>query len=669
MSSRFQHHHTPPHTQPHLQHHPHPLRQSHTIDFAATTSPSSSTINRFPSTTSSSASSGYSHASEHSANSQSTSASSGYGSPAPNHKRAQSDVRARARTFEAGEMTSPKKASDNLYSSARQSLRPLPHVPASTPPATPPHSHNSHRHDRGQSIDIGRLSLAQSDVHSSPVSPPRALPMRPNSMLLTRSDSIRTGAGPPHSPTSHHPPSTHLARDDIEELGRSSTSQLRNLSRLVQSESADEFTVTSPAQEVVGLRGRRRLQRADNANGNRRGPPAYSWEGRNWMDKQRQFLQAYEYLCHIGEAKEWIEGVINKSIPAIVELEEALRDGVTLAEVVEALSINRRYRIFHHPKLQYRHSDNIAIFFRYLDEVELPDLFRFELIDLYEKKNTPKVIYCIHALSWILFRKGIVDFRIGNLVGQLEFEHHELEAMQKGLDNLGVSMPTFGNMGADFGVPEPEPEPEETEEERVERELHENEESIVELQAQIRGALHRVKLSETMQKLWDEEEWIMDLQSRIRADFTRQIMDYRMQMRKFAVQLQSAARGFLARQGMKNSDRVWKAIEPEILELQNMIRAKKVRHEVRDLTSQLSACGGPIREIQALSRGFLLRKTHVAQQRETKKTSTEVPKLQAAIRGMLLRGKVEKDLQELEHSGATADLQAAIRRNAPERES
>lgn len=380
------------------------------------------------------------------------------------------------------------------------------------------------------------------------------------------------------------------------------------------------------------------------------------------MDKQRQFLQAYEYLCHIGEAKEWIEGVINRSIPPIVELEEALRDGVTLAEVVEALNINRRYRIFHHPKLQYRHSDNIAIFFRYLDDVELPDLFRFELIDLYEKKNIPKVIYCIHALSWLLFRKGIVDFRIGNLVGQLEFEHHELEAMQKGLDNLGVSMPTFGNMGADFGVPEPEPEPEETEEERIERELHENEENIVELQAQIRGAMHRVKLGETMQKLWDEEEWLIDLQSRIRGDFTRQIMDYRMQMRQFAVKLQSAARGFLVRRRMAKSDQVWKAIEPEILELQNIIRAKKVRHQVQEMTSQLSKCGGPIREIQALSRGFLFRKSHVAQQQETKKTSVELPKLQAAIRGMLVREKVQNDLQELdEHSNAIIELQAAAR--------
>ncbi|KXJ91257.1 calponin homology domain-containing protein, partial [Microdochium bolleyi] len=85
------------------------------------------------------------------------------------------------------------------------------------------------------------------------------------------------------------------------------------------------------------------------------------------MDKQRQFLQAYEYLCHIGEAKEWIEDIIQGQIPPIVELEEALRDGVTLAEVVEALRPDRRYRIFRHDRLQARHWENVHTFFKYLD--------------------------------------------------------------------------------------------------------------------------------------------------------------------------------------------------------------------------------------------------------------------------------------------------------------
>lgn len=380
------------------------------------------------------------------------------------------------------------------------------------------------------------------------------------------------------------------------------------------------------------------------------------------MDKQRQFLQAYEYLCHIGEAKEWIEDIIQRQIPPIVELEEALRNGVTLAEVVEALEPNRRYRIFRNDRLQARHWENVHTFFKYLDQVEMPDLFRFELIDLYERKNIPKVIYCIHALSWLLFRKGIVDFRIGNLVGQLEFEHHELEATQKGLDRLGISMPSFGTMGADFGEPAEPPEPVETEEERIDRELAENEDSIVELQAQMRGALLRLQLADTMQTLWESEDWLVDLQSRIRGDWARQVIAYRMDMRKFAVNLQSSCRGFLVRRRMSKRDEVWKSKEKDIVKLQSMIRAIKVRRATDETRSQLAMADSPIRSIQAAMRGFLVREKAIVQREETAQNTAPTLSLQAAIRGMLARDRVATVLDALDSNVPTITmLQSAAR--------
>ncbi|PHH83718.1 hypothetical protein CDD82_4680 [Ophiocordyceps australis] len=640
-----------------------------------------SMVDRYPSTTSSSASSGYSHASENSLSSHLTltSASSGSGGAptSARHKRAHSHVLARARTFEQGAMASSSPASAKPGNSpqgpARRTLRPLPQAPASPPkpPLTPPlaPARSVRGHERVKSFDTAKLSLSQTDGPSSPTSPPRPL-LRPTSMLLTRSDSVLRDSptlAHNHPPQSLHTPlhAAHIGRPDLELLGKSSTRELRTLSRLAQSQSADDFAMTQPVQEVTGLRGRRRLQRAPRPNGSRDSKTTgYGWEGRNWMDKERQFLQAYEYLCHIGEAKEWIEDVTSKPLPPIVELEEALRDGVTLAQIVEALNPHRRYRIFHNAKLQYRHSDNIAIFFRYLDEVQLPDLFRFELIDLYEKKNIPKVIYCIHALSWLLFRKGILTFRIGNLVGQLEFEDHELEAMQKGLDKLGVSMPSFGNMGADFGVaePEPEPEPEETEEERNDRQLAQHETTIIDFESQIRGALLRMKLGETMQKLWDGEDWLVDLQARIRGDFTRQIMSYRLQMRQSAITVQSAARGFLVRQRIKQGAGICKALEPDILELQSMIRAAKVRGQVEHVRSQFAACRGPVREIQAISRGFLVRRSHAAQRQQTVQASASIKLVQALARGMLLRSRIAHDRRLLNREATVVcKIQAAAR--------
>lgn len=609
-----------------------PLKQTQTYEYTSPTK-------RQPSNASAT-SSAYSNASAvfdiNRTSTVSSAASSGY-----SHKRGQSEATGMAPSATENRYTGSHESSpESAYKNVRQSLRPLPRAPSSP---------LGDRHVRGHSVDVGRIT--PSDYPSIPNL--NTKPVRPNSMVLSRADSIRLN-GIPKSQSFQHG-NSQFAAPDLKSLQRSSTSQLRTLSHFAETATSDNFSITSPAQEVIGLHGRRKLQRNGTVRGDNNTVAlnrsnGYGWEGRNWMDKQRQFLQAYEYLCHIGEAKEWIEDVLQRQIPPIIQLEEALRDGVTLAEIVESLYPERRIRIFRSPKLQFRHSDNIATFFRLLAEVELPDLFRFELIDLYEKKNIPKVIYCIHALSWLLFRKGILDFRIGNLVGQLQFEHHELEATQKGLDKAGISMPSFGNMGADFGVepePEPEPEPVESEEDRIDRELGENEMTIVDLQAQIRAGAVRMRLGETMQQLWDSEEMVVELQSLIRGDFARQISEYRLNMRKFAINLQSGARGFLVRQRQLSKESFWKTHEGDILKLQNLIRAKKARSEVQNTRSELRQSSNDVQELQANIRGFLSRRRLATQKQETKTVAGPVKDLQAAIRGMMLRKAVADDHEVL----------------------
>lgn len=383
------------------------------------------------------------------------------------------------------------------------------------------------------------------------------------------------------------------------------------------------------------------------------------------MEKQRQFLQAYEYLCHIGEAKEWIEDIIHMTLPPIVQLEEALRDGVTLTEIVQAFYPDQPIRIFRHHKLQFRHSDNIALFFRFLADMELPELFRFELIDLYEKKNIPKVIYCIHALSWLLYRKGIVDFRIGNLVGQLEFEHHELEEMQKGLDKAGISMPSFSGMGASFGAePEPEPEPEsvETEEERIARELAEHEMIVIDLQAQIRGSLIRIGLGDKMQGLWDSEAILVNLQSIIRGKWAREIAEYRLNMKLFAVDLQSTARGFVVRSRQRDKEEWWRGREGEVLVLQSLMRARKARVETQNLKIRARKEESGVRLLQAAIRGAMQRKLVDEQHKETVNAAPTVSCLQAAVRGMLQRRKIQDDQQRFQQAqSAVVGFQAIAR--------
>ena len=450
-----------------------------------------------------------------------------------------------------------------------------------------------------------------------------------------------------HKHTSPHAP--NLSSPDLTNLKNSSTSYLRTLSKFAQNDPSEDFSISSPAPSVAGLSGRRQLKRTDSTRATRSTGKAGSarvsaWSENNWMEKQRQFLQAYEYLCHIGEAKEWIEDIIHQPLPPIVQLEEALRDGVTLAEIVQAFYPDQPIRIFRHKKLQFRHSDNIALFFNFLADIELPELFRFELIDLYEKKNIPKVIHCVHALSWLLYRKGIVDFRIGNLVGQLEFEHHELEEMQKGLDKAGISMPSFSGMGASFGAePEPEPEPVETEDERISRELAQQEMMVLDLQSQIRGAVVRMGLGDTMQGLWDSEEMLIDLQSIIRGKWAREIADYRLSMKRSAVDVQSAARGFILRNRQRDREQWWKGREDEVVVIQSLARASKVRSQMQNIKIQVRREESRVRVFQAAVRGALQRKLIDEQYEDTKIVSNTVNHLQASVRGMLQRRRLQID--------------------------
>lgn len=71
------------------------------------------------------------------------------------------------------------------------------------------------------------------------------------------------------------------------------------------------------------------------------------------------------------------------------------------------------------------------------------------MTDLYSRKNIPKVIYCIHALSHLLSRKGLAP-NIKNLVGYLDFSEHQLNLTQAELDKSGIALPCFVNVGSDL---------------------------------------------------------------------------------------------------------------------------------------------------------------------------------------------------------------------------
>lgn len=173
------------------------------------------------------------------------------------------------------------------------------------------------------------------------------------------------------------------------------------------------------------------------------------------MDDTRKRNLAYEYLCHLEEAKVWMEAVLGEKLPAAAQLEEALRNGVYLARLAHILTPDdvpltriydreqKRYKI---AGLQFRHTDNINYWIKSLKSTNLPRTFHPETTDVYDKKNMPRVIYCIHALSTHLFKLGLTP-AIQDLYGKVQFSDNDIQTVQKDLENAGAPMPAFQRIG------------------------------------------------------------------------------------------------------------------------------------------------------------------------------------------------------------------------------
>ncbi|KAI8643207.1 hypothetical protein BD408DRAFT_365136 [Parasitella parasitica] len=176
---------------------------------------------------------------------------------------------------------------------------------------------------------------------------------------------------------------------------------------------------------------------------------------RRWFDKMRNLVQVHEYLCHIGEAIDWIENVLGERIDnnddkeaSIMQLEKTLHNGVVLAKLATVIHPGIIQSITPgNAKLKFLHSNNINAFLKVLQEVGLPPIFWFEFVDLYDKKNMPKVVYCIHALSHFLHSSDLAP-KIKNLEGKFNFSEDVLVATQKNLEKSGATMPNFSNVGS-----------------------------------------------------------------------------------------------------------------------------------------------------------------------------------------------------------------------------
>uniref|UniRef100_A0A8C3ATS8 IQ motif containing GTPase activating protein 3 n=1 Tax=Cyclopterus lumpus TaxID=8103 RepID=A0A8C3ATS8_CYCLU len=171
------------------------------------------------------------------------------------------------------------------------------------------------------------------------------------------------------------------------------------------------------------------------------------------MDEQRVQNEAYQYLCRLEEAKRWMEACLGAELPAPTELEEGLRNGVLLAQLGHRFAPKAVKKIYDPEQLRYqavglqfRHTDNINHWRNAMTTLGLPAIFQPETTDVYDKKNMPRAVYCIHALSLYLYRRGLAP-QIQDLYGKVKFTEEEINHMKAELDKYGIQMPAFNKIG------------------------------------------------------------------------------------------------------------------------------------------------------------------------------------------------------------------------------
>lgn len=362
-------------------------------------------------------------------------------------------------------------------------------------------------------------------------------------------------------------------------------------------------------------------------------------------DRERKNLQAYEYLCHVEEAKEWMEGVLGETLPDAIDLPEKLVDGVILAKITRHFRPDLVKRIFEHKRLQYRHIDNIDCFFKFIADVRVPDLFTFELIDLYERRNIPKVIYCIHALSHILANDDLAP-QIGNLLGKVDFTDDQLSSTQRGLDASGLSMPNF----ATFRDDKERKVSLKLEPPRVKTPPPPVETSVDELALDV-AAVHLTAEEILLMELEALEPEITAVQAQCRRKlYENRSMALQNKMDHHVhtyVYLQAACRGYLARTASPATQFVAQRKSRSLECLQAVVRGQQLRKSILSIDEYMASNKALISNLQAAARAFVARRKFSTSRAALHNDGDGFTSLQSVIRANQLRKKIADQKAEL----------------------
>ncbi|XP_046891515.1 ras GTPase-activating-like protein IQGAP3 [Hypomesus transpacificus] len=302
------------------------------------------------------------------------------------------------------------------------------------------------------------------------------------------------------------------------------------------------------------------------------------------MDEQRIQNVAYQYLCRLEEAKRWMEACLHEDLPSPTELEEGLRNGVLLAKLGHCFApkivpLKKIYDLdqerYKGLGLQFRHTDNINHWRSAMVDVGLPTMFHPETTDIYDKKNMPRTVYCIHALSLYLFRLGLAP-QIHDLCGKVKFTEEEINNMKRELDKYGIQMPAFSKIG---GI--------------LANELSVDEAAVHAAVIAINEAVERGHVEDTAQALRNPNAMLADLQEHMMPIYQEMLRQAR---------AQKAALSYTKRNGSQEKD-----IYEEYLtqnEIQDNINKVNVRAAIEQVDEALE-CGEVLSLLSALQKPCL----------------------------------------------------------------
>ncbi|KAI3386274.1 hypothetical protein SNEBB_007616 [Seison nebaliae] len=126
------------------------------------------------------------------------------------------------------------------------------------------------------------------------------------------------------------------------------------------------------------------------------------------MDSQRIQQAAYEYLCRLETAKKRLYLLLDRQLDedSLLDFENSLANGIILSKLSFKLIGKKENwtmydedgNFFNQIGLQFRHTENINNFINSTKLLGIPNYIVPETTDIYDRKNLPKLINCLHYL-------------------------------------------------------------------------------------------------------------------------------------------------------------------------------------------------------------------------------------------------------------------------------